>query len=68
MVMAFYTERQKMEFDLLQCMVEPQSISSSSSSNASVSSIESDGDAPVIVVSDSRSDITAELCVLQSLH
>jgi len=52
--MAYCTERHKMEFRLLECVVEPPSISSSS--DVTASSTESDGDAPVIDVSHSRSD------------
>ena len=68
--MAYYTERQKMELSLVECIVEPHhSINSSSSrsSDVTASSIESDGDAPVIVVSHSRYDV-ATLSVLLSLH
>ena len=58
--MAYYTERQKMELSLVECIVEPHhSINSSSSGSNDVtgSSVESDGDAPVIEVSHSRYDI-----------
>jgi len=58
--MTYYTEQQKVEFDLVECIVEPQhssSSSSSSSSDVSISSLESDDGAPVIVVSRSRSDL-----------
>jgi len=52
--------RHKMEFNLLQCIVEPQNdiaSRSSSSSDVTLSSSKSDGDAPVVVVSRSRSQI-----------
>ena len=67
--MAYYTERQKMELSLVECIVEPHhSINGSSSScDVTASSVESDGDAPVIVVSHSRYDVAA-LSVLLSLH
>ena len=66
--MAYCTERQKMEFRLLKSIVEPQdsitrSSSSSSSSNGSdvtESPADSDGDTPIVVVSD-RLDTTT-LC------
>ena len=51
-----------MDFNLVQCIVEPENIgcssNSSCSSDAAASSTESDGDAPVIVVSHSRSHLT----------
>jgi len=50
------SDRQKMEFDLVECIVEHRRSSSSSNNDDSISSsLESDDDAPVIVVSCSRS-------------
>jgi len=56
-----------MELSLVECIVEPHhSINSSSSrsSDVTASSVESDGDAPVIVVSHSRYDITRDAPVI----
>jgi len=61
-MMSFNAGEHRMDFNLVQCIVEPENIgcssNSSCSSDAAASSTESDGDAPVIVVSHSRSHLT----------